>query len=184
MDPAKQKERTDTAREVYQTCTQALKAGDAAARDALAQMTLLAAPPINAGEEIGQFMKALTLNFRQAQMEWLQARNNTHKVVKALQGELRDEPEFNRLDSEIGKLDTIVQGLDEKLETKLLEAIQEANYDKTLLLKSEALAQVKSYRETAKKNPYLWKMDIIPGRAMTVFADLMKHLSTLHDSLS
>lgn len=188
-DPDKRKDREALAALHYRACADALDSGNIdAARQAATELWNLARAPVDAGAEVRAAKGPLSFDFTKAQVEWAQARRKTIGTVQALQQELRDllkgEADFAELDREIANLDSVIIGFDEALDTVFTDAINATDLEAKTRLKSRAHAQVKSYIEFARANPYLSKMDSIPGAKITVFADLIGHLSALEKTLA
>ncbi len=141
-----------------------------------------------AAKEIAKGLGPLTMAFRKARLSWGNARNNARAAVGGLQARLREvlanEADFPALNAEIGKFDSIMAGLDDRLETTLDRALSGADTDAMAQLKAEAQKIIKEYAAFVEQHPFLKKLDGNDFLPVTVFATLVTELQTLSKELA
>jgi hypothetical protein len=141
-----------------------------------------------AAKEIAKGLGPLTMAFRKARLSWGAARNNARGAIGSLQARLREvlanEADFPALDAEIGKFDSIMEGLDDRLETTLDRALSGADADAMAALKAEAQKIIREYTSFVEQHPFLRKVDGNDFLPVTVFATLATELQILSKELA
>ncbi len=141
-----------------------------------------------AAQEIAVGLGPLTMAFRKARLNWGKARTDARSTVAELQARLRavlaNEPDFAALNTEIGKFDSIIEGLDSRLETTLDEALSGADPETMSKLKAKAQEIIDEYRAFVEQHPFLRKIDGNKFMPVTVFATLSTELQNLAKELA
>jgi hypothetical protein len=141
-----------------------------------------------AAQEIAVGLGPLTMAFRKARLSWGTARTNARTTVAQLQARLREvlanERDFPALNVEISKFDSIMVGLDSRLEATLDEALSGADPETMSKLKAEAQKIIGEYRAFVEQHPFLRKIDGNKFMPVTVFATLSTELQNLAKELA